>query len=66
MKKLKHITEVCKEAYEQGGKSAVLALVDKQSDGIKQRITESFCNGCADILPHYQGSECLVCGQITK
>ena len=61
MKKLKHITELCEEAYDKGGQSAVYDLIAKQSPTIQMQITWKVCKPCECKNPFFGGS-CLVCG----
>ena len=63
MKKLKHITVVCRELYEEQGASAVYAYVrnfiERQDD---KDISYKQCTPCEAKTPHWC-DECLICGQ---
>ena len=65
IRKLKHITKVCEEAYEKGGASAVIDLVrDHQLKGGWQNVTWERCEPCEALQPAWE-HQCLVCGQPT-
>lgn len=66
MKKLKHITEICKEIYERSGMSAVIEHVDREVDKNNpaySEVTYKVCTACDSETPHWE-KECLVCGNI--
>ena len=60
IKKLKHITVICRELYEEKGASAVYDYVRD-----KPNIHEMQCTQCEAITPHWSG-ECLICGTQIK
>jgi hypothetical protein len=60
MRKLKHITEVCREIYEKQGQSAVFDYINKNAPG----TPFEYCKGCDTDTPTWQHT-CLVCGQPT-
>jgi len=61
-KKLKHITVICKELYEEKGASAVYDYanerMEKYPDG---NVRYKQCTPCAAETPHWFDS-CLICG----
>jgi len=68
MKKLKHITEICREIYEKEGFSAVCDYVNKvlESDSLmKSDIAYERCDACNTDAPAWR-HVCLACGQPTK
>ena len=62
IKKLKHITVICKELYAEKGASAVYdyvnEFIEKQDS---TNISYKECTGCEASTPHWH-SECLICG----
>jgi hypothetical protein len=67
MKKLKHITEVCREIYEKEGFSAVCDYANKilESDSLmKSDIAYECCKACNTDAPAWR-HVCLACGQET-
>jgi hypothetical protein len=64
MKKYKHITTGCREAYEKGGKQAVYDLVDTRSAVLRNQIHDEHCKGCESVEPAWE-HQCLICGQPT-
>ena len=60
IKKLKHITVICRELYEEKGASAVYDYVKD-----KPNIHEMYCTQCEVVTPHWSG-ECLICGNVIK
>ena len=62
IKKLKHITVICKELYAEKGASAVYdyvnEFIEKQDS---TNISYRECTGCEASTPHWH-SECLICG----
>lgn len=68
MKKLKHITEVCREIYEKEGFSAVCDYVNKYLEGkspIQMDTAYEFCKACNTEAPAWRHI-CLCCGQKTE
>ena len=67
MKKLKHITEVCRELYEDEGSGAVYdhanEVIKKQGDSNVHYRNN--CKGCEANTPSWHDT-CLICGQTTK
>jgi hypothetical protein len=62
IKKLKHITVICRELYEAKGASAVHDYVNQYLDkNPGADIKRNFCKACDAETPHYL-SECLICG----
>lgn len=63
MRKLKHITEVCRSLYEEKGASAVYDYcndyIEKYPDS---NVRYKQCTACDADTPHF-GNECLICGQ---
>ena len=64
MRKLKHITTICREIYEKKGQSAVHDFVNEQlekKNGAFKDVTYKECqNGCESKTPHWHDT-CLVC-----
>ena len=64
MKKLKHITEICKEIYEEEGMEGVIEHINKalESNNFAYReVHFKKCKGCETETPYWQ-DECLICG----
>lgn len=64
MKKLKHITQICREIYEEKGPGAVYDYVN---DKLEKKTAPPFvgykeCSPCEAETPHWH-EECLLCGQ---
>jgi len=62
MKKLKSITETCKELYNNRGPSAVYDFANKLIADGNTDIKYEYCKGCDAETPHLFG-DCLICGQ---
>ena len=63
IKKLKHITTICRELYELQGMSAVCDYVNQYMDkNPNHNITYKQCPHCETQTPYWY-TECLVCGQ---
>lgn len=72
MKKLKHITQVCRELYEQKGASAVYDYANKHIEkNPNGNVRYKECGHCDANTPHWcmtntmftVQDECLICGQ---
>ena len=57
IKKLKHITVICRELYEEKGASAVYDYVKNSN----VKTSEAICTQCEAVTPHWSGG-CLICG----
>ena len=63
IKKLKHITTICRELYELHGMSAVINYVNQYMDkNPNHNIVYNQCPHCETQTPSWE-NECLVCGQ---
>jgi hypothetical protein len=62
MKKLKHITKVCQELYEEKGQSAVFDYVNERD---LPNVQYEYCKACDTDSPAWE-HQCLVCGQKTE
>jgi hypothetical protein len=66
IKKLKHITMICREMFELQGMSAVIDYVNQYMDkNPDSNIEFRQCKHCETLTPFWY-DECLVCGQQTK
>ena len=64
MKKLKHITEICRELYEKSGYTTTMNYIDEQikkGNPAYKDIEYFSCSGCESGTPHWKDM-CLVCG----
>ena len=62
IKKLKHITVICRELYEEKGASAVYDYMNDYMDKYPDTdVLYKQCTGCEASTPHWHG-ECLICG----
>lgn len=65
IKKLRHITQICRELYELHGMSGVIEYVIKYMDKHPDSNIEfRQCPHCETQTPFYY-NECMVCGQVT-
>jgi hypothetical protein len=58
IKKLKHITVICRELYEEKGASAVYDYIREKKP---TTVYDTICIPCEAVTPHWSG-ECLICG----
>lgn len=68
MKKLKHLTQICEEKYEEGGAGAVIDYINdaqKMGHSHVKDVYWSNCKPCEAEQPHWK-NQCLVCGQEEK
>jgi hypothetical protein len=62
IKKLIHITVICKGIYEEKGAAGVYAYMNKYMKEHPNPNTKyKYCTGCEGQTPHF-GDDCLVCG----
>ena len=65
IKKLKHITQICRDLYEEKGASAVYAYMnDYMERSITGDVKYEHCKECAVSVPAWRNN-CLLCGQPT-
>ena len=65
IKKLKHITVICRELYELQGMTAVINHVNQYMEtNPNHNIEFRQCPHCETLTP-YWNNQCLVCGQVT-
>jgi hypothetical protein len=66
IKKLKHITQICRELYELQGMSAVIEYVNQYMEKNPDHHNIEFrqCPHCETVTPYWY-NECMVCGQVT-
>ena len=65
MRKLKHITTLCEEAYERDGVQGVYDMIETFSKTVRADIKNERCNACESHEPSWE-HRCLVCGQPTS
>ena len=62
IKKLKHLTVICREIYEEKGASGVYTYMNKYMEEHPNPNTKyKYCKGCEGQTPHFS-NECLICG----
>jgi len=62
IKKLKHITQICKELYEEKGASAVYEYANERMNQMPNgNVSYKQCAGCEAETPHWHDT-CLICG----
>jgi hypothetical protein len=65
IKKLKHITQICRDLYEEEGASAVFAYMNDYMERSKTGdVKYEHCKECNSETPAWR-SICLICGQPT-
>ncbi len=66
IKKLKHITVICHELYNEKGSSAVYDFCnDYMEKNPDSNVRYKQCTPCEADTPHWH-NECLVCGSINE
>jgi len=65
IKKLKHITETCRELYDEQGASAVYEYMNAYMERSKTGdVKYEHCKACEASVPAWRGT-CLICGEPT-
>jgi len=64
MRKLKHITVICRELYEEKSASAVYDYANKNLMN-RHDVAYKHCKGCDAETPHWNNT-CLICEQINE
>ena len=64
MRKLKHITVLCREAYERDGVQGVYDMIETFSKTVRADIKIELCKACESHEASWE-HQCLVCGQPT-
>ena len=63
MKKLKHITQICRELYEETGYTTTMNYIDEQikkGNPAYKDVKYFNCSGCESETPHWKDM-CLIC-----
>lgn len=66
MRKLRHITQICRELFELQGSSAVYDYCNEYMEkNPHSDVKYKNCKGCEADTPHWY-NECLVCGAVNE
>lgn len=68
MKKLRHITEICRELYEKTGYTTTMNFINdeiEKGNPAYKDVKYINCSSCESETPHWKDT-CLICGGINN